>query len=203
MMSKNNHPWPYQSSGIPDDKFIRGDTPMTKEEIRALTISKLRINKNSIIYDIGAGTGSISIESALKARSGTVFAIERKKEGITLIRKNMNKFKLSNIKIIAGEAPEILEGLPLPDRVIIGGSGGKLKSIIKKIDKKLKPDGEIVLNAVTVNTLTEAFNYFKTYNYNFDICSVSISKNKNIAGYKMMKALNPVYIISARKKKEN
>ncbi len=191
--------WSYKSSGIPDDQFIRGNIPMTKEEIRVITVSKLRIREKSVIYDIGAGTGSISIEAALIAQKGKVYAVERENEGIKLIEQNKKKFCLSNIEIIKGEAPSVLNELPSPDRVMIGGSGGNLKEILDTIAENTETSPRIVINAVTVNTLSTAFNYLQNNDYDFDICHISVSKNKDIANYKMLKSLNPVYIISAQK----
>ncbi len=112
--------------GISDDEFIRGKVPMTKQEIRVLTMVKAHISESDIVWDIGAGTGSMSIEAARLAPSGTVYAIERNAEGTDLIRQNMAKFGIDNITVIDGEAPDALKDIEDCDSVIIGGSGSRL-----------------------------------------------------------------------------
>ncbi|MFW5976740.1 MAG: precorrin-6Y C5,15-methyltransferase (decarboxylating) subunit CbiT [Bacillota bacterium] len=191
--------WPYVTGGIPDEKFIRKNVPMTKEEIRIITISKLRIRDDSIIYDIGAGTGALTVEAAIRAGKGKVYAVEKEIERSKLIARNVSKFNLENVKVITGEAPSALKELPPADRIIIGGSGGKLKPILNQIDKKLATDGRIVINAVTLDTLVEIYDLFNKLDYDFDICNIAVTRGKDIAGYKMLKALNPVYIISGEK----
>ena len=139
--------------GIPDAEFIRGKVPMTKEEIRILTLAKARIGRGDMVADIGAGTGSISCEAALQATDGKVFAIERKAEGIELIKANAEKFGIENLHIIQAEAPQGMEQLPQLDRAIIGGSGSHLEPILDQLDGLLKPEGRIILNCITVQTL--------------------------------------------------
>ena len=192
--------WKYKTPGIPDEMFIRRDVPMSKEEIRAVVISKLRLKADQIVYDIGAGTGSISIEAACQVDDGMVFAVERKKKGVNLIKKNKNKFNLGNIEIVRGRAPEKLVDLPCPDRVVIGGSGGHLEEILKLVDQKLNNGGRIVITAVTINTLNSAFNCFSNLNYSLDVCNIAVTRTKEVADYHMFKALNPIYIISAKRR---
>lgn len=191
--------WEFNTSGIPDDLFVRGDVPMTKEEIRAAVISKLRIKNDQIIYDIGAGSGSITVEAALKAAEGMIYAVERKAEAVELINKNLEKFKLSNVEIIREEAPQGLEKLSPADRIFIGGSGGFLKEIITFSDNKLKDRGRIVLTAITVNTLTDAVTQLEQLDYQIDITNIAVTKTKKIKHYHMFNALNPIYIISAQR----
>lgn len=207
-MDKNNHlvqnSWPYEAPGISDSEFIRGQLPMTKEEIRAVTISKLRLKKDSIIYDIGAGTGSITVEAARLADYGQVYAIEREIEGINLITSNLQKFGLQNVELVWGEAPKALRELPPADRVIIGGSGGKIKEILTLLDQQLlTPHGRIVINAITLDTLTEVYQLLKEMNYRYEICQLAITKGSKIGKYEMLKAANPVYIISAERRIES
>lgn len=194
--------WKYRTAGIPDKHFIRGRVPMTKEEIRAVVISKLRLQKDHVIYDIGAGSGSITVEAALKSTAGIIYAVEKKEEAVELIKKNCNKFKLSNVKIIEKEAPDGFEQLPPADRIFIGGSGGFLKEIISSSDQNLKNGGKIIITAVTVNTLSTAVSQFEQLNYQIDITNISVTKTKKVKDYHMFKALNPVYIISAQKEEE-
>ena len=139
--------------GIDDERFIRGKIPMTKREIRILTLVNAQIGVNDIVIDIGAGTGSISIEAAKIATNGHVFAVERKLDGVKLIEKNAQKFSVKNITIINAEAPEGLAKIPKIDVAIIGGSGGVLEEILFNLDTKIKIFGALILlilNAVTM-----------------------------------------------------
>jgi precorrin-6Y C5,15-methyltransferase (decarboxylating) CbiT subunit len=192
--------WEYNTPGIADDCFIRDEVPMTKEEVRAVLLSKLRLKKDQIVYDIGAGSGSVSIEMALVLKKGKVYALERKKKALNLIKKNVIKFNLKNIEIIEAEAPAGIDALPGADRIFIGGSGGQLAEILGAADQKLKDNGRIVLTAVTINTLTTAVQELERLDYRLDIVNVAVTRTKDINQYKMFKALSPVYIISAVKK---
>ncbi|MCK8817368.1 precorrin-6Y C5,15-methyltransferase (decarboxylating) subunit CbiT [Natroniella sulfidigena] len=192
--------WPYQVPGIPDAEFIRGDLPMTKEEVRAVTISKLRLKEDTVMYDIGAGTGSISIEAALVAKKGQIYAIEREEEGMELIPQNMKQFGVDNIELIHGEAPQALADLPAVDRVLIGGSGGNLDQILEVVTDRLTPQGRVVVNAVTMNTLTAAYQKLEELDYQLDICNLAVTRTREIGNYQMFNGLNPVYIISGEKR---
>lgn len=168
--------WDFATPGIPDKLFSRGSAPMTKEEIRVITLSKARIKEDSTVYDIGAGTGSISIEAALLAKNGRVFAIEKNPERISLIRKNVKKFRVGNMEVVEGEAPEVLKALPKADRIIIGGSGGRIRSILMKCNEKLKSGGRVVINAVKLETLRTSAEVLKKLKYNFRITQVSVNR---------------------------
>jgi len=183
---------------IDDEEFIRGDVPMTKQEIRILTIAKAGIKAGDVVIDIGAGTGSISIEAAHVARR--VYAIEKNPNAVDLIEQNVEKFNLNNVIIINAEAPNGLEAIKKVDVVIIGGSGGNLKKIFETVDKILKPGGHIVVNCITIQTLTDCINYFKSNeNYKYEAIQVQINRLQQIANYDMSKALNPIYIVNAIK----
>ncbi len=183
----------YVSGGIEDDEFIRGDVPMTKSEVRTLSLSRLRLKKDSVVYDIGAGTGSVSVEAALKLTDGTVYAIEKKDAAIELIKENKRKFAADNIKIIKGSAPEVFDELPKPDRVFIGGSSGRLKEIMEAVLNK-NPSVRIVINIVSLDTLNEVTGIIKDRNLESDIALVSVSRVKKMGEHRMMDGLNPVYI---------
>lgn len=184
------------SHGISDDSFIRGKVPMTKEEIRSISISKLRLNKDAIIYDIGAGTGSVSVEMALQAMDGTVYAIEKKSEAIALIEENKKKFGADNLLVIEGIAPEAMEQLPDPTHAFIGGSSGNLKDIMMLLLYK-NPKVRIVINAITLETISEALQCVKNLEVTeVEVVQISISKSQTIGDYHMMMGQNPVYIIS-------
>ena len=182
--------------GIPDDAFVRGKTPMTKEEVRSVSLSKMRVCRDSVIYDIGAGTGSVAVEAALQADMGHVYAVEMKEESAQLIEKNRRKFGADNLTIIRGMAPEALKELPAPDIVFIGGSKGHLNEIIETVCQK-NPKARIVINAITLETLSEAVACCQNKKHLDDeIVQVQISKSDKIGNYHMMKGQNPVYIIS-------
>ncbi len=184
---------------IDDEEFLRGEVPMTKQEIRILTLAKAEINSGSIVADVGAGTGSITIEAALLAPNGKIFAIERKAEAVELIKRNVKKFSVNNVEIICAEAPEGLEILPELDAVIIGGSGGKLEKILDVLDMKLKVGGRIVVNAITLQTAAGALEYCRKRGWYYEAFQVQITRLKKIRAYDMSQALNPVWIITAEK----
>ena len=143
---------------IPDDTFVRGDVPMTKEEVRSISIAKLKIKKDAVVYDVGAGTGSISVEAAMVATQGNVYAIEQKVEAQELIRENARRMHVDNLHVIEGMAPEALEELPAPDCVFIGGSKGKLYEILDAIRKK-NSFVRVVLNAISLETMMQVLKY--------------------------------------------
>ena len=184
---------------IDDDEFIRGEVPMTKQEIRILTLAKARLNSNSVVVDVGAGTGSITIEAAQIASNGKIFAIERKSEAVEIIKRNVEKFSVGNVEIICAEAPDGLKNLPELDAVIIGGSGGNLEKILSVLDAKLKIGGRVVVNAITIQTSAGALEYFRSHGWHYDAFQVQITRLKKIRAYDMSQALNPVWIITAEK----
>lgn len=183
--------------GINDDNFIRADKiPMTKSEIRALSVAKLNLKSNSIVYDIGAGTGSVSIEIANLVYDGIVYAIEKKSDAVELIDQNKLKFKIDNIVTIKGTAPNILSDLPSPTHAFIGGTSGNLSDIIDILITK-NPNIRIIINSITLETVSETLNCIKKFNFaNVEITNVSIAKSKILGGYNMMMGQNPIYIIS-------
>lgn len=194
--------WTYKTPGIPDERFVRGKVPMTKEEVRAITISKLRLNEDSIMVDVGAGTGSIAIEAAHICQKGEVIAIERNPEGIYLIQQNSERFGV-NIKILHGNAGERLKEIEEFDRVMIGGSSGELKNIIEMSYHKLTPGGICVANCITIETLYESIQFLKEAGFvELDVVSVSVAKGKSAGRYTLMEALNPIYVISGIKGNE-
>jgi len=186
--------------GISDDELIRGDAPMTKSEVRALSVSKLKLCEDSIVYDVGAGTGSVSIEMALVSFSGKIYAVEKEEEAASLIEQNRRKFKADNIVIVKGYAPEALMDLPAPTHVFIGGSSGNLKQIIEVVKNK-NPHVRIVVNSVTLETLSETMECIRDLDLiEEDTVCVNISKGRNVGRYHLMTAQNPVHIITCRGK---
>ena len=188
--------------GITDEAFVRGKVPMTKEEIRILTLVKAQISHDAVVYDVGAGTGSLSIEAARLAPEGHVYAIEKNPEGISLIAENAKHFGVENITVVEGTAPAALEVLPALDVALIGGSGPKLSDIFDIIGERLRPHGRIVANAITMQTIAACLDYFHAHaeQYTYEAIQVQISRLERVGPYDMAKALNPIYIITAQRK---
>ncbi|MBQ2277992.1 MAG: precorrin-6A reductase [Clostridia bacterium] len=182
--------------GIPDEEFLRGDVPMTKSEVRTISMAKLDLPTNAVVYDIGAGTGSVSIECAWAAYDGQVYAIEKEADAAELIRQNKVKFRTDNLHVIEGLAPDALAELPAPTHVFIGGSSGNLREILTVLLEK-NPDVRIVLNAVTVETQTEAAECAKEFGFReYETVSVNIARSRKVGRYHMMTAQNPVSVIT-------
>lgn len=196
--SPANSRWPYASSGIPDELFIRGDVPMTKQEVRAVALAKLRLTATDTVWDVGAGTGSVSIEAALVARAGSVWAVERNAAGVQLIRENADAFGCGNVHAVPGVAPEALAKLPVPDAVFVGGSAGELPSIVEAaLEKNSKV--RLCVPCVTVETLTEACELLSGSRFKgFEACQVSAARAEVVGSHHLMKAQNPVFLVSAR-----
>ena len=182
--------------GRSDRAFVRGEVPMTKEEVRSLSLCKLKLTADAVVWDIGAGTGSVSVECALLSERIRVCSIERKEEACSLIRENVLKSGLANVEIIEGEAPGCLENLMTPSHVFIGGSGGHIREILESIsgfNKKIR----VVINAVTLETVSEITEAIKDISVtDEDIVLASFSKGEKRGRYHLMQAGNPVYIFS-------
>ena len=189
--------------GLADEEFLRDKVPMTKSDIRAVCMAKLELCRDSICYDIGAGSGSCSIEMADFVCRGKVYAIEHKALACELIAENKKKFELSNIEIINAEASTVIDDLEAADRIFIGGSGGNLDIIVDKIYKK-NPEAIIVVTAITLETITQINNIVKKYEkagYTYELSWISFANNKTVAGYNMMIGGNPVLIAKIKNKK--
>lgn len=196
--SPANSRWPYASSGIPDELFIRGDVPMTKQEVRAVALAKLRLTATDTVWDVGAGTGSVSIEAALVARAGSVWSVERNAAGVRLIRENADAFGCGNVHAVPGVAPDALAKLPVPDAVFVGGSAGELPSIVEAALEK-NSQVRLCVPCVTVETLTEACALLSGSRFKgFEACQVSAARAEAVGSYHLMKAQNPVFLVSAR-----
>ena len=190
--------------GINDNKFTRNHenetvVPMTKSEIRAICLSKLMIDDGCVCWDIGAGTGSVTVEMAMAAPKGKVYAVEMKENALELIRANIKKFGLNNVEIVSGKAPEACRDLPAPDRVFIGGSSDNAKEIISFVLSK-NPDARIVASAVSLESLAEFTSCMKEFGFSdSEVISVQVARSKKAGDYSLMTALNPVYIFSMQK----
>ena len=189
--------------GRADGDFLRTEVPMTKSEVRAVTLSKLKLTGNAVCWDVGAGTGSVSIEMAEAAEDGCVYAIERNADACELIEQNKRHLGVMNVAVVEGSAPEALSGLPAPTHVFIGGSGGNLKEIIEAALLK-NPRMRIVLNTVTAETFAEATAAIKALHLvNEEIVELNVSRSRKVGAYHMMTAQNPVYIISCEGARED
>ena len=188
--------------GIEDEAFIRGKVPMTKQEIRVLTMVKARISPTDVVWDVGAGTGSMSVEAAHLAPQGHVYAIERNAEGVSLIEKNKEKFGVGNLTVVEGDAPDALKDLPDCDAAIIGGSGSRLSDILDEISSRLKTGGRVVMNCITVQTLAASLSYMRAHetDFSYEAIQVQINRLQAVGAYDMAKAINPIYIVTAEKK---
>ena len=189
------------TTGIPDFEFIRGDVPISKEEIRTIAIAKLRLGADSTLLDIGAGTGSITVEAARLLKRGRVHAVEMDEPALDLINRNIEKFKVANVTVHRGAAPGALAGIAGFDRVFIGGSGGSLAGILEWVHDNIGPGGRIVVNAITLDTLHASRQFFADRGYrDVEIIQVAISKIGDAGGGALMlRAQNPVFIISTRR----
>ena len=188
--------------GIPDEAFIRGKVPMTKEEVRGISLSKLQLTRHSIVYDVGAGTGSVSVEMAMQAVEGRVYAIEKKPEAVELLYKNKEKFAADNLEIVEGLAPEACVDLPVPTHAFIGGSSGNMKDILKLLLSK-NPRIRVVINCIALESVGEAMNCLNVLPFEqVDIAQVQVAKGKKAGSYHLMMGQNPVYVISCRGKEE-
>ena len=184
--------------GIPDEEFLRGKVPMTKAEIRVQVLAKAQISKYDHVVDIGAGTGSISIEAAGLASEGEVYAIEHNPEAQELIVANQHKFGVLNLHLLPGAAPDVFGKLPPVDVCIIGGSNGRLSEILETVP--LVEGGRIVITAVTIETVAQGLKLLTDLNYqDIDTVSIQAVRWKVVQALHMAQALNPIFIISARK----
>ncbi len=195
-----NSRWIYRTPGISDELFVRGNVPMTKEEVRVITLAKARLAPNHVVWDIGAGTGSLSVEAALQATGGFVYAVERSPAGIHLIQSNMKAFGLDNLKIIEGVAPEALDELPNPDRVFVGGSGGHLTGILESVYQRLLPGGRIIVNTITLETASHALELLQQFYGDVDAVQISVARVVKAGASHLLKGMNPVTVLSAEKR---
>jgi precorrin-6Y C5,15-methyltransferase (decarboxylating) len=196
LLEREDGSLPVVTHGIPDKDFCRDKVPMTKEEVRSVSLSKLQLKKDSVIYDIGAGTGSVSVEMALQAVEGRVYAIEKKAQAVELIEKNKKKFGADNLEILQGTAPQDCMELPRPTHAFIGGSSGNMKAILELLLQK-NPGIRVVVNCITLETLSETMDCIRTLAVGqVDIAQIGVAKGKQAGPYHLMMGSNPVYVIS-------
>ena len=194
--------WKFKTPGIPDEEFERlEDVPITKEEVRVIQISKARLKPGYVVYDIGCGSGSISVEAAYQIESsGKIYAIDFDQKAIELTKKNLKKFEISNVTTILGNAKEKIPDLPQADAIFIGGTGGDTKQILELCNNKIKSGGRIIIGIILIETLFSVLELIKKLDFSsVDITQVTISKSRKTTTGTMMLARNPVTIISITK----
>lgn len=189
---------PDNKFGLKEDDIQHSKGLITKDEVRAVTIHKLRLPEKGVFWDIGAGSGSVSIEAARLYPGLRIIAVEKDKVQVENIRKNIDKYAVPNIEVIDGSAPQVLENVPAPERVFIGGSGGNMSNIVSIACRNM-PSGIIVINATTLETLNEAVESLKSNDMTVDVCEVSISRSKTVGDKLHMSALNPIFIVKGEK----
>ena len=185
--------------GLPDEAFDRDKVPMTKEEVRSVCVSKLALTRGAVVYDVGSGSGSVSVECARVASRGKVYAIEQKDSAIALTKQNADKFGLVNLEVVPGTAPEALIPLEAPTHAFIGGSSGNLRQITDLLLEK-NPGVRIVATAVTLETVAELTDLCNEFEYS-DIAEVQVNKPRKVGRYHLSNAQNPVYIFTFQHKK--
>lgn len=186
---------PRRAPGLPDEAFERGDVPMTKQEVRAAVLAKLAVRPEDILWDVGAGTGSVSVELALAAPRGRVYAVECRPEGCALIKANREKFRTRNLVLVEGLAPAALSDLPAPDAVFIGGSKGSLSAIVDAaLDKN--PDARICVSAIALESLSAAVAALTAKGRTVQVSQIAVSRARAVGGLHLMMAQNPIYLIT-------
>lgn len=188
--------YPRRTPGIPDEEFLREKVPMTKQEVRAAILAKLAAAPEDVCWDVGAGTGSVSVELSLWAKS--VWAVEQKPEAVRLIQKNREKFCAWNLHVVGGAAPDVLKNLPKPDAVFVGGSGGKLEVILNAA-VQANPRVRICVSAIALETLHQAVSAMERLGYAPEVTQISVSRAKTAGSLHLLMAQNPVFLITGEK----
>ena len=186
---------PRRTPGLPDDAFIRGAVPMTKQEVRAAALAKLAVTPTDNLWDVGAGTGSVSVELALAAPVGQVYAVECDPKACALIQKNREKFAAYNLTVIEGKAPEALDALPTPDAVFIGGTKGNMDTVINAVLHK-NPAVRLCIAAIALETLSAAVAALTAHGLAAEVTQISVSRTKTAGSLHLLMANNPVFLIT-------
>ena len=193
--------WPYRAGGLEDKLFVRGDVPMTKRDIRAAVLARLSVRECDVLWDIGAGTGSVSVEMALAAPRGEVYAVECVEEACKLIETNRERFCAWNLSLVQAKAPDGLADLPAPNAVFIGGTRGQLDGILDAALAK-NPRVRIVTTAIALESLQRAQESLTARGYELDITQIQVSRARKAGSLHLMIAENPIYLITGEMKAE-
>jgi precorrin-6Y C5,15-methyltransferase (decarboxylating) len=184
--------------GLPDDAYAHERGQITKAEVRAISLARLAPRAGDTVWDVGAGSGSVSTESAAFCRPGVVYAIERRAEQRACIAENVARFGATNVRLVAGEAPEALADLPDPDAVFVGGTGGRLRPILEMATCRLRPQGRLVLNFATLESLHEATAFLTCRGLAHELAQVSVARGSAVGGATRLAPLSPVFVLSAQ-----
>ena len=201
VLIENDRPDAVVTHGLPDSAFLRGEgeggvVPMTKSEVRAVALSKLRLTERAVCYDIGAGTGSVAIEMALQAARGSVWAIEREADALTLLEQNRAAFGAENLRLVSGSAPEACAGLPAPTHAFIGGSAGNMREIVALLLAR-NPRVRIVATAVSLESIAELTDCLTAFPFaETEVVSLQVARDRRAGGYHLMSGQNPIYIFT-------
>lgn len=208
VLIENDYPDAVVTHGLPDEAFLRGAgevgvVPMTKSEVRAIALSKLRLTERAVCCDIGAGTGSVAIEMALQAKRGHVYAVERRIDAVELLKKNQAAFHVENLTVVSGTAPEACRDLPAPTHAFIGGSAGNLRDIVSMLLAK-NPHVRIVATAISLESVAELTACMKDFAFTeAEAVSVQIARGKKAGPYNLMTGQNPVYIFTMQSEEKS
>jgi precorrin-6B C5,15-methyltransferase / cobalt-precorrin-6B C5,C15-methyltransferase len=187
--------------GLPDEAFVPrrpGTSTMTKREVRAVTLANLELCQDTVLWDIGSGTGSVAIEAARLANRGHVYAVECDPGALAALETNCQRLHAANVTIVAGRAPQVLHGLPDPDAIFVGGSGGALLPILQVAMQHLRTGGLLVVNLASFEHLAEAVDYIRKASWSLECTMVNIARTQRILDITRFAALNPVFILTAR-----
>ena len=187
-----------RSPGLPDGMFVRGQAPMTKQEVRAAALAKLGVGPSDVLWDVGAGTGSVSVELALSAPEGQVFAVECDGEACALIRENRGKFSAWNLQLVEGKAPQALAGLPAPDAVFIGGTKGGMEDIVGQVLAK-NENARICISAIALETLSAAVTALEKHGLEADVAQIAVSRTRPAGKLHLLMANNPTFLITGER----
>lgn len=187
--------FPRRCPGLPDEAFLRGAVPMTKQEVRAAALAKLAVAPTDVLWDVGAGTGSVSVELALAAPEGQVFAVECQEDACALIRANREKFSAWNLRLVEGYAPEALAGLPAPDAVFIGGTKGNMEEVVDAVLEK-NEKARVCISAIAVESLSAAVTALTKHGLEINVTQIAVSRTKPAGKLHLLTAQNPIFLIT-------
>ena len=185
--------WPI---GLPESAFAHRRGQITKAEVRTIALAKLRLHERAVLWDVGAGCGSVAIEAGALLRHGRVYAVECDPEQLEYLAQNRRAFAAGNVTLVAGHAPEVLAELPTPDAVFIGGSGGHLPEIAATALARVTPGGKVVANLVSLEHVGELMTLAGAHAWESEVAQISVARSTTTAGLNRLAALNPVFVVS-------